>query len=348
MLPLQRVLLAISIFLALGVVRSGAQQGAAPPSAAAPVITPDDMIENALKQFDAGDLREAAQIVERVRRLKPDHPRLLLIQGLYLIEGHKSAEALEALNKYNSNPDYGVKDYRGFAAVGGIYKRSRAYMSAVRPYELAAKLAPNEVNGKPVRAEIMIEYANVLEKLKRTKEAVKALKEAEGLAPNDAGVQFHLGQAALDTQDYPSALRYADRAIELTMGQLRSDPYKRAEHQLLKNGNELKISIAKALSASKPDDAQPFYIRADATRALGDVERRINLLEARDLAMQAISKDPKQYSWKIFQAQIELELGGIQDAIDHVNEVLKDDPQNAAAARFKAEIQERLKVSGTP
>jgi len=333
--------------MAIGVYLMPPPECPAQPSQGGAAITPDEMLDNALKLFDAGDFSQAASIVEKVARVKPDHPRIKLIHGLFLIENKRTAEALEILNDYNSTTE-GKKDYRGFAAVGSIYKRSFAYPSAVRPLELAQQLAPNEVNGKPVRAEIAIEYAFVLQKLKRTKQATATLKEAENLAPNDASVQLHLGEVSLEVQDYPAALRYADRAIELTMGQLRSDPFKRKEHELLKECNELKIKVAKAQSAAKPDDAPPYYIMAEATKALGEADKRIGLLDARELALQALSKDPKQHNWRIFLAQIELDLGGIQDAIDHVNEVLKEDPQNAAALQFKAQIQSRMKPSGAP
>ena len=318
------------------------QNTAAQPTGGTPVTTPDEMLEHALKLFDSGDLREAATVSERVRRIKSDHPRLLLLQALFMIQGRQSAEALDVLNKYNAT-EVGKKDYRGYWAVGTIYRKSFAYPSAERPLEIAKRLAPAEVNGKPVSAEITIEYASVLQKRKKTKQAMAALKEAENLAPNDAGVQLHLGEVSSEAQDHDAALRYANRSIELTMGQLRSDPFKKPEHLRLKECNALKIKVAQAQSAAKPDDAPPYFVMAEATLAIADAERKINLLDSRELALKGLSKDPKQHNWRIFLAQIELELGGIQDAVDHVNEVLKEDPQNAAALKFRQEIQERMK-----
>ncbi|HKQ49390.1 MAG TPA: tetratricopeptide repeat protein [Phycisphaerae bacterium] len=346
---------ALALVLALLAHRAVAQEGQAPtgqtpapqPTGGTPVTTPDEMLDHALKLFDSGDLQEAATVTERVRRMKPDHPRILLIQALLLIESRRSADALDYLNKYNNTP-VGSKDFRGYWAVGSIYRRSYAYPSAERPLEIAKRLAPAEVNGKPVSAEITIEYATVLQKRKKTKQAIAALKEAENLAPNDAGVQLHLGEASHESQENDAALRYANRAIELTMGQLRSDPFKKAELARLKDCNLLKIKAAQSQSAAKPDDAPPYFVMAEATMALADAERRINLLEARELALRALSKDPKQHSWRIFLAQIELDLGGIQDAIDHINEVLKEDPQNAAALKFRQDIQARMTPDKAP
>lgn len=341
-----RILTAVSLGLAIGAGRAPAQQNPSQPSAAGTVITPDELLDNALRLIDSGDYKEAAAITDRVYRLKPDHPRLKLIQALFLIESKRSAEALQILSEYNDSED-GKKDYRGFAAVGTIYKKSYAFTTAVRPLELAKTFAPVEANGKPVKAQITIELASVLQKLKRTKEAMTALKEAESLAPNDAGVQMHLGEVSLEAQEYDAALRFADRSIELTMGQLRSDPFKRTEHDLLKQTNELKIKVARSQSAAKPEEGKPYFTLAEATDALGEAERRISLLDARDSALQALSKDPKQHNWRVFLARIELELGGVQDAIDHVNEVLKEDPQNAAALQFRSEIQAKMKAAGS-
>jgi tetratricopeptide (TPR) repeat protein len=347
---IHRWLIAFFVISAVGAQLTHAQdpkKPAQPPSGPgnAAVITPDEMMENALKLYDAGDFKECAAVVDRVRRLKPDHPKIKLIQGLFYIENKQSAEALKYLSEYCQDPKVGSKDYRGYAAIGKIYKKSFAFSQALRPLEQAQKLAPNEVNGKPVRAEIVIEYASVLQKLKRTKQAVTALKEAETLAPNDAGVQYQLGQVSFESQEYAPAVRYADRAIELTSGQLRSDPFKRSEYELLKNCNELKINVGRSQAAAKPDDAPPYFTIAEATKALGEAQRRLSLLDARDSAMQALSKDPKQHNWRVFLARIELELGGMQDAIDQVNEVLKDDPQNAAALQFRSEIQARMKAA---
>lgn len=347
--------IAVALGLALLAPRAAAQEGPAPsgqtpapqPTGGTPVTTPDEMLDHALKLFDSGDIQEAATVTERVRRLKPDHPRILLLQALFLIHNRRSADALDYLNRYNTT-SVGSKDFRGFWAVGSIYRKSFAYPSAERPLEIAKRLAPAQVNGIPVSAEITIEYASVLQKRKKTKQAIAALKEAENLAPNDASVQLHLGEVSNESQEHDAALRYANRAIELTMGQLRSDPFKKTELARLKECNLLKIKAAQSQSAAKPDDAPPYFVMAEATTALAEAERRIYLLEARELALKALSKDPKQHNWRIFLAQIELDLGGIQDAIDHVNEVLKEDPQNAAALKFRQDIQARMKPANAP
>src|SRR5258706_16418256 len=49
-------------------------------------ISPEQMLEEALNRFDAGDMNEANAYLEKVKTVKPDLPKVKLVEGLLFLE----------------------------------------------------------------------------------------------------------------------------------------------------------------------------------------------------------------------------------------------------------------------
>lgn len=311
------------------------------------VVTPEQMVDEAIKKLEAGNINEANQMFQRVRRMKPDMPRLNLLHGLLLIDAREPLEALPKLQAFNSSKDAG-NEYRGYSAVGRIYMMSRMHRQAIYPLEKAKNFAPAEENGRPVKAEIAIELAGAYFALSRTKDALKVADEAAALAPNDPGIQIKLGNMHKSTQDYASALKAADRAGALVVGLLRTDPFKPEVNVQLKESYDLKIEIYQAQRAANPDDANTFLLISQAIREQANADRRLKLLTAREYGLEAVNKDPKLFAGQVFLARLEWELGGAQDALERLKKVLEEDASNAEAAKLREDIQASFRAAAAP
>src|SRR6266404_4723818 len=54
-------------------------------------ITPEQMLEEALNRYDTGDMNEANSYLEKVKTIKPDLPKVKLVEGLLFLERRPKA-----------------------------------------------------------------------------------------------------------------------------------------------------------------------------------------------------------------------------------------------------------------
>ena len=313
------------------------------PDAAKGSISPEQMLEEALVRYDAGDFNEAYNYAQRVRGIKPDLPKLKLVDGLLALERRPkdAPRAIQFLTEYNLTPD-GVNDYRGNAALGRVYKDSRMYQIAIRPLEKAKGLAPPEAGGKPIRALVTMDLAECYYGMKKDKKALETAKDAETSAPNDPEVLMNLSQIAFNTKEYDTSVRAADRAIGVINARLRASPFKVDDIKNLAVCVDQKIKVFNSRIADNSKDAQTYYDLATAIREKAEVARRTEMLRSREYAIKGIANDPKFFKLQVFVAGLEAELGGLQDAIDRLNDTINNDPENQAAIKLRGEIQARF------
>ncbi|MBN2561856.1 MAG: hypothetical protein JXQ75_13095 [Phycisphaerae bacterium] len=307
--------------------------------------SPEAMVEAALEMIDTGDLNEALALVRRAKMLKPTVPKIKLAEGLLSIERGQHLEAMRQLEEYNKT-DVGRNDYRGYAAIGTIYKDSHMDRQAAPVLEKAKSLAPLEENGKPVRAEIAIGLATVYNNLGRKDQAIEAAKEAKRWAPVDPKIQLRLGQVAFRTQDFDTAAKAAERAIELLMADLQVDPLKKETYQLLGSSYQLMRNRWQREIAADPDDGLPYFKLAVTMREVSEVSRRIVLLDARESILQALTKEPENHEYMIFAARVEVELGALDEARERLARVLSSDPENQEAIKLRDSLQASLDGGG--
>jgi tetratricopeptide (TPR) repeat protein len=250
-------------------------------------------------------------------------------------------EAVAKLEAYNRT-DEGRSDWRGFAAVGRIYKDSLMLSQAVPALKKAKELAPLEENGRSVRAEITADLAIVYFSLQQKKQATDTAKEAQQLAPDDAAVQIRLAAVAFSAKDYETAAKGAEQAVGLLLPAIRNNPLKRETCQLLSNCYRLQVELAQQQIEMKQDDSMGYIRLADALRQGAEVNRRITLLDAHDAVKQALVREPEKPDYLVLAAILEADLGAVDEAREKVDRVLKSSPENRQAL----ELRERLNIVG--
>lgn len=329
------------------VLPSGVAPGQTPePPKGDDLLTPEQMVEEALKKIETGDLQEAVLLIRRAKMLKPKLDKIWLAEGLLLTSQGRSrgAEAVEKFEAYNKS-DEGKTDYRGFAAVGRIYKDSYMPSQAVSALKKAKDLAPLEEDGKRVRAEITVDLANVYLTLKQKDQAAETAKEAQKLAPDDAKIQLRLAQIAFSTKDQETAAKGAERAMALSTAALRTDPLKKETYQILYSCCRLQADLAQQEISANPDASINYFKLAQAQRQGAEVARRLGLLEAWEAVRQALAKEPDKPEYLLLAAALEADLGAYDEAREKVERVLRSNPDHREAL----ELRDRLKAaSGTP
>jgi tetratricopeptide (TPR) repeat protein len=337
--------------LALIVLASGAIASAQQPKPTAPPqpgANPIQMIEDALIRIDAGDFQEAYALYERAKRLDPSQVKIKLLEGLILLQGRKAAEALPLLQDFNKSQEARL-EWRGFAAIGKCCRELKWHRQAIRPLEQARELAPpNDAGGKPVRALITIELATCEFALRQMKKAKEHTKEAETNSPNNAEVQQRVAELHAQMSDFPAAMKALNRAIGIQLSKVASNPLSQKEYNSLVESYDLKLQLCTKLRDEKPKDPVNYVDAAEAMRNKADTQKRINLLIARDVALKTLATDPKIASLHIFCAGIEIELGGLDDALDRLNQVLRIDPTNKDATAMRQALQDRMRGRAKP
>jgi tetratricopeptide (TPR) repeat protein len=296
----------------------------------------EELAQSALDKIDAGEYDRAGAMLGRARRLNPKLAKLDLVEGLLLLdwrEQRNPAEAEQRLRAY-CNSTEGRADYRGPAALARLYLDSRSYREAVRELEKTTKIAPLEENGKPVRAQAMIDLATAQLGLNRKKEAMDSAKEAVSKAPDQADIQLGFAKIAADAQDQVTAEAAAKRAVELLMNKIKRQPFDKRLHDSLKQCYQLQLTVKKTALQKNPDDGAIIAAVAAIWVDQAELDRRLGLLLAREIVLQAIQKDPKQYDWQVMAARIEIDLGATEEAKRRLDEIHQAVPDHAGVAKL--------------
>ena len=334
-------LLSVAFFSAAAPL-SWAQTPAQP--AAGEALAPEQAVEEAIKMIDMGDLTEARRLLQYAASLKPTMNILKLGQGLFYVAGNQGVEAISTLAAYNTS-DEGKRDYRGFAAIGKVYLNARMLRQAVSPLRQARDLADAEKDGKPLRAGITIDLASAYAKLRDSKKAIELIKEAQAAARDDGEIQLQISEIATIANDAELANKAANRAIELLKGKIIDDAFNAEAHTMMKRafgvlGNLLVAKINDTPSDSNdPKNGENYHQYAGVLRETAELDRRIGLLGAREIALRAIEQDPKNSQWQLSAVRLEMELGGLTEAGARLNTILEYEPSNAEALRLKQRVE---------
>ncbi|QDV91997.1 hypothetical protein RAS2_31080 [Phycisphaerae bacterium RAS2] len=310
-----------------------------------PTVNPELRLDEAIRKLDNDDIEGARiEYLQAIRGVSRDNKKLKLVEGLLQLKlkPPNVPEALVALEEYNKSAE-GRNDYRGHAAVGRVYQESRRYLLASGPLLTAKGLAPREpVNGKNVRADITLDLAMVYHGLKKHKMALEEAKEAEQLAGGDPQIQLRLAEVALGSEDFETAIQAADKAINLYRARIKTAPLDKADYRAMLNAHQFKISTGMKQADKSPKNPVPTFNVAIAVQQAGEAQRQLSLVDARDIALQALRKEQADsrttIQIKIFLARIEAALGAFSDADEHIAEVLRDDPENTEALDLRRQL----------
>jgi tetratricopeptide (TPR) repeat protein len=303
-----------------------------------PVATPEEMIDQALLKIETGDLPEATDLVQRAKMLNPTLDKILLAEGLLDIEAGRPLEAIATLENYK-NTEEGKDDYRGYAAIGAIYKRSLKYRLAATALRQAKELAVRAKDSRGLRAELALDLAMVYAQLKRYTKATEAAREAERLAPNDPKVQLGLGRIAANSGNVEVATKSVEQAIALLKTELKKDPLKEQLYLDLRSCYQLAVSLQQQENTLRPEDGLPYFSLALITADDAELSRRIGLLTSRQYALEALARDPESNDYRIYVARLEADLGATEEAWKKLDEVLRADPDNRPAHLLRESLQ---------
>lgn len=315
-------------------------------------MTAQETIDEALKKFDEGDYSESKILLERARGINPGLPKLSLVEGLLIMEVNpqSSIQALGLLEKYNKSAE-GRNDHRGHAAVGRLYRDSRMWRQARYPLETAISLAPRsgESDWEADLAQLHIHLSAVYFRLGMSEKAIQAATTASRTAPNDPDIHYQLGRmAASSSENFDEARASVGKAISLIEAKLKDDPFDVEDYGLLQACHGLLVQTYR-VDLSKDAENPVLYQRvAEALRTAGSVEWRKTLLNAREFAIQAVERAPRDANLLVFVAQLESDLGAKQDALDRLRSVLSFAPEHKKALELQAKIQETSGQQAAP
>lgn len=311
------------------------------PPAAAPAgnLSVEQKVELAIRKIEAQDLKEAERLINEAMIEKPNLHKLWLARGLFHVATKSFVEAISELEKYN-DPKEVAGDYRGYAAAGQLYVRSKMYSSARPVLERARDFAGSEkVDGKPVKAQILINLATAHIGLANNKEAVKTVREAQTLAPDDGDILLSAAEISAQAQDAQAASAAVEQAILLFKNDLRDDPFNLTAHDKLRQAYSIAMRLYEAERYRDPENAEPYYRAARLTVSAAEIERRMKVLDAIRVINQSIERAPKNNDFKLYLVELEYSLGGLKDGRARLDEILAADPENSRAKEWKTKLE---------
>ncbi len=309
------------------------------PGISSGALTPEQKLDLAIRKLDSQDLREAERLINDVMLEKPTLMRLKLARGLFFkATPGRASEAIDELDQYNSSPE-ARSEWRGFAAIGDIYIKSRMYSSALGPLQRAAELAPLKEDGRNIRAEVLLNLAMANVGMQNFKAAVKIAKDAQAAAPTDGDVQLRLAEIAATANDYESSVAAVDQAVLLYKSDIRDDAFNRAAHEKLRQCYNVAASLYDYQRRLDPENAEPYYRSGKLMLQIADVNRRMSALEALRLVGQAVERSPKNIEMRITIIELEYSLGGIKDSEAMIEKILELDENNAAALEWRDKLR---------
>lgn len=164
----------------------------------------------------AGDIDEAIAECEKLLKITPKNPSLLLQIGMLYVVNKQSNKAIERFTEAIANSD--KKDFYLYRHRGDAYLNVGKHADAIKDYEEAFKLKPNDSG-------LLNNFAWVLatspdEKLRDGKRSVemglKACQETEFEQPH---ILSTLAAGYAESGDFDNAVKYSSKAVEVSARQ---------------------------------------------------------------------------------------------------------------------------------
>jgi predicted O-linked N-acetylglucosamine transferase (SPINDLY family) len=218
--------------------RRGAKEGAAPPQTP---LAAERAFAAAVEDFKAGAWAAAERRLVGLLESLPDHPEVLYLLGLAVLESGRAGEAVPYLERAAAGP----RRADALNALGSAYRREGRLPAAVAALEKAIAFRPGfadalynlgnahadagrfadavdryraAVANDPALVDAHCGRGRALRALGRLDEAIAAFKEAIRLKPKDADARLGLGNAHLDRSETGPARRAFEAAVALAPG----------------------------------------------------------------------------------------------------------------------------------
>ena len=196
-------------------------------------------------------------------------------------------------------------------------------------------LVPPDAEDGAAKAEISLDLARAQLGVGKHSDAVNAIKVAREAARRDGRIQAAACRLAATANDAGLAREAGKAAIDIFLAQMNDNPLSESAHANILQCYQVLLQLKDADLKRDPNNSRAFVEAADLLQSLSDIERRIRLLSARSLLIQALESNPSNVEWSLRTAEIEINLGAFVDAGRRIDAVLDAQPDNSEARRLK-------------
>jgi predicted O-linked N-acetylglucosamine transferase (SPINDLY family) len=233
----------------------------------------DQILQNAWRLHQAGNLNEAARLYQDVLRANPRNFNALQLLGFVHFQRGEFADAERIMEKaIRINP----------SSVDALYNRGCALQALDRPKE-ALQCFGKALTVKPDFVPAHVNRGNVLSQLQRYDEALASYDKALALQPDSAEALLNRGNALLELKRPADALSSYDKALAREPRDPTAWNNRGSALEELGRHEEAIASFSKA-AALAPDYPDAFENRGNALmslrrhpEALGDLDRALAL-----------------------------------------------------------------------
>jgi len=269
-------------------------------------------------------IQEAIAEYDAILKIDGKNTEAYVFKGSLLLEENRSAEAVGILKKLVAmDPESHL----------GFYYLGRAYQQMAK-VDLAVKAFRQALDLKPGLTQAVLSLGLLLEENKRQKEAIQVYEQAYA-ENHDNHVTARLAQISIDKNDYKGALKYLQTLEQLDEDNLNVRVKIGLIYIELKSYAKAAETFENILKRSPDAERVRFY--------LGSVYEE---MKAVDKAIDVFSKvDPKSSSYTdaaVHVGYLYKMKGDVHQALNWIEEAIKQNPDSAQYYTFKASLLEDL------
>jgi predicted O-linked N-acetylglucosamine transferase (SPINDLY family) len=269
--------------------------------------------------FQRGEFSDAERIMEKAIRINPSSVDALYNRGCALQALDRPKEALQCFGKaLTVKPDFVPAHINR----GNVLSQMERYDEALVSYDKALSLQPDA-------AEALVNRGNVLLELKRPADALSGYERALALEPGNAILWNNRGSALLELGRHQEAVASFDKALALTPNAVDALENRGNALMNLKRNADALADFERALRL-EPRNMRALYNRA----ALLKNEKRLDQALAGFDAALAI--DPAFAEALIGRGNTLVDLKRYEEALAAFNEALRHNPRNPDALSNRA------------
>lgn len=271
------------------------------------------MLDMAREQFEAGDLEQASQSVKEGLQVDTQNPRLQVLGGRIALERDKLERAYHLF-------EGAIEDSEELADAhyyqGVVLQRWQRYEQALKAYERAYDIEPDEVGH-------LLAVSEMLVQLDRVDDAVERLENKRDYFDEDASLRVALGHLYNIKQDYAQATALFKEAsvldpdrvparAELGLAQVAAEQYEKA------------VRTLKNLLAEHPHEK-----RGDLRRALAEAQVQTRRMEAAQQTYLDLARsDAGEPGDWVRLGELTWQAGDVSGTLHAANRAMDQAPQN--------------------
>lgn len=274
------------------------------------------LFENALRQFNQGNIQESERLCNELLSKTPDHAQGLCLQGMIARRLGQSADAIQfitrALEKEPANPNFwrhlgqAVEDLGHRNEAITMYRQGLAFkhnhaelllnlataLSAEGQFTEADDYYQQALDANDASAELRVNYGNFLMTRGKSEQAIQQYQKALQINGNQWLAHFNLGNAYLQNADYVLAIQHLELAVETNPTFEKS--YFFLAHAYKQSGNpDQELETYRRLAGHDSSNMFPL-LRMGVWH-----ESRGNLEEAASMYGKIAALQPEQSLWPV-------------------------------------------------